>query len=277
MKRRRGEIITNRLVAALIWMIVLCVYLIPFYYVIINSLKTEEEAAVLSLSLPSPWRFDNFLVSFRDGQMLRGLTNSLVITCLAVFTVIAASSLAAFYIQRSQTRAANFLYYFFVAGIALPISIVTTFGMLQSLQLLNTLIGAALIYSALRIPFVVFIYAGFFKTIPRELDEAAIIDGCGNLRLFSVIIMPLLKPITVTCIILTAQYVWNRFDVILFFILSLSKYTLPLSIYNFAGMYSTKWNLIFAGSIITVLPILLLYLVGQKHIVSGLTAGALKG
>ena len=240
MKIKRREKKTNGLVAVLIWIVVLCVYLIPFYYVIVNSLKTEEEASVLNLSLPSVWRFDNFMVSFREGYMLRGLINSLVIAGVTVVAVIVALFLAAVYIQRSRTR-------------------------------------TAAIYSALRIPFVIFIYVGFLKTVPRELDDAAIIDGCGNLRLFFVIIMPLLKPITVTCIILTAQFVWNNFDVILYFILSFSKYTLPLSIYNFTGMYSTKWNLIFAGSIITVLPILLLYLVGQKYIVTGLTSGALKG
>ncbi len=135
---------------------------------------------------------------------------------------------------------------------------------------------ASFIYIAMRIPLIVFIYVGFLKTIPRELDAAAIIDGCGNFRLFFQIISPLLKPITVTSIVLVAQFVWNVFDVILYFIQSSKKFTLPLSVYAFAGRYSTQWNLIFAGAIISVLPVLIVYLLGQKYIVAGLTSGALK-
>jgi raffinose/stachyose/melibiose transport system permease protein len=259
-----------------LWLVVLGVYIIPFYYVIINSLKNLKESTVLSITLPTEWRFDNFIVAFSEGNMLTGFLNSMFIAVVVVAVVLICSAMASFYLQRSRAKAAGFFYYLFVAGIALPISVVPTFGLLKALRLLNTLVGASAIYSALRMPFVVFIYVGFMKTIPKELDDAAVIDGCGSVRLFFQVIMPLLKPITATCIVLTTQFVWNSFDVILYFIQSFDKFTLPLSIYNFAGMYTTQWNLIFAGAIITVIPVLILYLFGQKYIVSGLTSGAVK-
>jgi raffinose/stachyose/melibiose transport system permease protein len=142
---------------------------------------------------------------------------------------------------------------------------------------LDKLIGASIIYAAIRLPFVIFIYVGFIKTIPRELDEAGIMEGCGNTKLFFYIIMPLLRPVTATCIVLTVQFVWNSFEVILFFIQSFHKYTLPLSIYTFAGKFTARWNLIFAGAILTVVPVVLLYIFCQKYIVSGMTTGAIKG
>jgi raffinose/stachyose/melibiose transport system permease protein len=118
------------------------------------------------------------------------------VTGLSVLVVIICGALASFYIERAKTKLANFLYYMFVIGIALPISVTTTFGLLKAVGLLDTLVGASAIYSAMRLPFVIFIYVGFLKNIPRELDEAAIIDGCGNLSLYFRVIMPLLKPIT---------------------------------------------------------------------------------
>ena len=145
------------------------------------------------------------------------------------------------------------------------------------MHLLNTLVGASAIYTAIRMPFILFIYVGFLKSIPKELDEAAIIDGCSQGGMFFRIIAPLLKAVTMTGIIISAQFIWNNFDVILFFIQSYKKFTLPLSIYNFAGLYHTQWNLIFAGAIITVIPVLLIYVFGQRYIIAGLTSGAVKG
>ncbi len=262
--------------SVIMWVLVLFVYIIPMYFVIINSLKNKVESTVLSIALPTEWRFDNFAVAFTEGKMLQGLGNSLFIAVFVVIVTVLFSALAAFYIQRSNTKLGNFTFYFFALGIALPISVITTFTLLKTMHLINTLIGASFIYIAMRMPLIVFIYVGFLKTIPKELDEAAIIDGCGNFRLFFQIISPLLKPITVTSIVLVAQFVWNSFDVILYFIQSSKKFTLPLSVYTFAGRYTTQWNLIFAGAIISVIPVLIVYLLGQKHIVAGLTSGALK-
>lgn len=274
-KKNRKKI-RSIMLTVILWAIVSFVYLIPLYFVVINSLKNKVESTVLSVALPTEWRFDNFLVAFREGKMLQGLANSMFIAVFVVIVTVLCSALAAFYIQRSNTKLGNFSFYFFAIGIALPISVITTFGLLKTMHLINTLVGASFIYTAMRMPLIVFIYVGFLKTIPKELDDAAIIDGCGNFRLFFQIIFPLLKPITVTSIVLVAQFVWNSFDVILYFIQSSKKFTLPLSVYAFAGRYTTQWNLIFAGAIISVIPVLIVYLLGQKHIVAGLTSGALK-
>jgi len=269
--------IIDTTLSVVIWFLVLLFYLIPFYYMIVNSLKTKKEASTLTLNLPTEWRFENYSEAFTRGRMLTALINNGIVAAIVILIVVVCGMLGAFYIQRAQTKIASFLYYFSVMGIAMPISITTTFDLLKSLRLYDTLIGASFICAAMRLPFIVFLYVGFMKTVPKELDEAAIIDGCGPARLFFRIILPLLKPITITSIVITAQFVWNTFDVFIYFLQSSARYTLPLSVYSFYGMYGSDRNMIFSCSVITVIPILIVYLLGQRYIIDGLTTGAVKG
>ena len=148
---------------------------------------------------------------------------------------------------------------------------------MQATQLINTRQGMVILYSAMNIPLSVFLIYGFIETIPRELDEAAIIDGCGPARLFFLIILPLLTPVLVTAAILSFLNVWNDFLFPLYYLNSSSNWPMTLAVYNFFGQYQQNWNLVSADIILTILPVVIVYLAGQRFILSGLTSGAVKG
>jgi raffinose/stachyose/melibiose transport system permease protein len=163
-----------------------------------------------------------------------------------------------------------------MSGIVLPGAIIPTFFLLQRLNLINTYTGVIVVLLSMTMPVSVFLYTGFMKSVPKELDEAGIIDGCGKLRLFFVIILPLLRPATITVMIFNFMGVWNDVTTQLYFS-NADKWTMPMMVYRFQGMYSSQWNLIFADLILTSIPVVLVYIIGQKYMVSGLTTGAVKG
>ena len=166
---------------------------------------------------------------------------------------------------------------FLVLGITLPINYVALTKVLQFLHLNNTAIGIILLYTAMQLPFMTFLIHGFVAKVPVELDEAAVIDGCGPIQLFSLIAFPMLKPAIATATVLTFLNTWNEFVSPLYFLNRSEQWPMTLSVYNFFGMYFKDWNLVCADILLTSLPVLVVYLVGQKYIVSGMTAGAVKG
>jgi len=164
-----------------------------------------------------------------------------------------------------------------VLGITMPVNYVALTKVMMFLTLNNTRLGIVLLYTAMQLPFSVFLIHGFVAKLPAELDEAAVIDGCSPVRLFVSVILPLLKPAIATVIVLTFLNTWNEFVSPLYFLSSSSKWPMTLSVYNFFGMYFKDWNLVCADILLTSLPVILVYLLGQKYIVSGMTAGAVKG
>ena len=162
-------------------------------------------------------------------------------------------------------------------GITLPVNYVALMKVMQFLHINNTKLGIILLYTAMQLPFSVFLIHGFIARIPLDLDEAAIIDGCGSVRLFFSVILPLLKPVLATVFVLTFLNTWNEFVSPLYFLGSSEKWPMTLSVYNFFGMYFMDWNLICADILLTSLPVIVVYLLGQRYIVSGMTAGAVKG
>lgn len=159
----------------------------------------------------------------------------------------------------------------------IPPAVVPTIWVLKNIHLYKTLIGMILIEIALTTPFTVILYRGFMATIPREIDEAAIIDGCNRFRLFFNIILPLLKPVTATVIILSAINIFNDFANPLYFLPGAKNATVQLTLYNFSGKYSSSWNLLFADVVLISLPLLILFIFFNKQIVAGMTAGSVKG
>jgi raffinose/stachyose/melibiose transport system permease protein len=148
---------------------------------------------------------------------------------------------------------------------------------MQLTQLINTQLGIIFLYAAYRIPFSVFVIYAFVETIPREIDEAAIIDGCSPSQLFLTIIFPLLKPAWVTVAVLNFLDFWSEFVMPLYFLSSSDKWPMTLAVYNFFGIYEANWNLVSADVVLTILPVVLVYLLGQRYIISGMAAGAVKG
>ena len=268
------------LVLEVIIILICLVVLAPLVMVLLGSLKTPAEAAQFNLSLPSEWHFENYLEIFRKTNALRAIKNSLTITLSVVLVCVLVGTPCAYYIARKKSRYANGLRLYFNLGIIVPLSIVPSIFLLQTLGIMGTPMGLVCIYLGMRIPWIIFLCVGFIKGIPMELEEAALIDGCGGalgpLKVFFRIIFPLLKPILITAVIIITMGVWNEFQLPLYFLSSSKNTTLPMTVYWFYGQYQTSWNLVFANLVVTALPIILLYLYCQKYVIAGMTQGAVK-
>ena len=252
--------------------------LAPFLLILFNSLKTSQKAADMNLNLPGfPIQWENYAVVIEKGKLFVSFFNSCLYTIGSVLLCCILSSLAAYVLSRNRTRLTKLIYLFIVLGITMPVNYVALMKVMLFLQLHNTQLGIILLYAAMQIPFSVFLIYAFIAKIPVELDEAGIIDGCSSIRLFATIIFPLLKPAIATVIVLTFLNNWNEFISPLYFLSSSTKWPMTLSVYNFFGMYFKDWNLVCADIVMTSIPVILIYLFGQKYIVSGMTAGAVKG
>jgi raffinose/stachyose/melibiose transport system permease protein len=256
------------------------IVLIPFAVMVINSLKTREESYSMTLKLPAALQFQNYLTVIGEGKIIPAFFNSFLYAGLAVVVVLVTCSMAAFVLSRHDSRFNRFSYYFLIMGIALPVNYVALMKVMQVTMLNNTRLGISLIYAAMNIPISLFIAYGFIAAIPRELDEAAIIDGCGPWSLFFRIILPLLKPVMITVGVLCFMASWNDFMMPLYFLNNSAKWPMSLTVYNFFGasmQAQRQWNLVCADIVLTSAPVIVVYLLGQKYIVSGITAGAVKG
>jgi raffinose/stachyose/melibiose transport system permease protein len=253
------------------------VMFIPVYLIAVNSLKSKGQAASMSMALPTEANWDNFLTVIDSGKLVISFMNSVIYAGGATIVATFVAALAAFVLSRNRTRMNRFLYFFLIMGIALPVNFFTLTTMMQVTHLINTRQGMVVLYAAMQTPFSVFLIYGFIETIPRELDEAAIIDGAGPLQLFFRVIFPLLTPVIVTTAILSFLGTWNDFLLPLYYLNSSSNWPMTLAVYNFFGQYLQSWNLVSADILLTIFPVIVIYLAGQRFILSGLTGGAVKG
>ena len=252
--------------------------LIPLLLILFNSLKDKKAASKMNLHLPDlPIQWSNFIKVIEKGKLATSFFNSLIYSAGSVILCVLFAALAAYVLSRNQTKLNKFLYMFIVLGITLPINYVALTRVLQFLHLNNTAVGIILLYTGTQLPFMTFLIHGFVAKVPVELDEAAVIDGCGPVQLFFLIVFPMLKPAIATSTVLTFLNTWNEFVSPLYFLNRTEQWPMTLSVYNFFGMYFKDWNLVCADILLTSLPVLIVYLLGQKYIVSGMTAGAVKG
>lgn len=273
MKRKINTLLGNLFA----WLISI-VSLAPLLLILFNSLKTSLKASDMNLKIPEfPLQWSNFSVVIEEGKLLQSFINSSIYTLGSVCICCILSSLAAYVLSRNRTKLTKLIYLLIVLGITMPVNYVALVKVMMFLNLNNTRLGIVLLYAAMQIPFSVFLIYGFIAKIPVELDEAGIIDGCSPIRLFITIVFPLIKPAVATVIVLTFLNNWNEFVSPLYFLSSSTKWPMTLSVYNFFGMYFKDWNLVCADIVMTSIPVILIYLVGQKYIVSGMTAGAVKG
>lgn len=251
--------------------------LLPLLLVVLGSLKNGAEASKLDLSLPSEWMWSNYRTVFVEGRLLNGFKNSVLVTVSTVVLTIGAGSMCAYFLSRRQERWVQWLFIVFFAGMIAPPSMIPAIKLLQSLHISGEFIGLILFLTALYLPLTIFIMSGFVRGLPRELDEAATIDGAGSFYTFRRIIFPLLKPSIATVTVFVALYTWNDFSNTLYIISDSSKWTLPFSVYNFVSIYGTQWQYVFADLLAVMLPMLVVYLFLQRYIIEGMTAGSVKG
>lgn len=207
----------DRILLTVVTVLLSLLVIVPLAVVVLGSFKNEAEAQLFNLKLPTEWIFENYTYVIIEGSLMRAFFNSLIITVAVVLIVMVASSLCAFVISRKHTRYTVFVYNLFVLGLVAPLQIVTTYGLLKALNLTGTYIGVIMIISAVQMPWAIFIMYGFIKSVPRELDEAAFIDGASPLYMFFKIILPLLKPILGTVLVIVAMAAWNDFMIPLYF------------------------------------------------------------
>ena len=252
--------------------------LVPLLIIIINSLKDKKAAAAMNLVLPKlPIMWENFSVVIEKGKLLTSFGNSVTYSVGSVLLCTVTAVMAAYVLSRNATKLNKALYLYMALGITLPVNYVALMKVMQFFHINNTKLGIILLYTAMQLPFAVFLIHGFISRIPIDLDEAAIIDGCGSVKLFFLVIFPLLKPVLATVFVLTFLNTWNEFVSPLYFLGNSEKWPMTLSVYNFFGMYFMDWNLVCADILLTSLPVIIVYLLGQKYIVTGMTAGAVKG
>lgn len=272
MGKKIGHIIGN-VVSLFISLIVL----IPLVVLLVNSFKTSAETDRMTLSLPKQWMFENYSTVIEQGKLISSFFNGLLYATGSVVIIVAVVSLAAFVISRNMKGINRALYYFIISGIAMPINNVSLMKVMQAFHLVNTRFGIILLYAAINIPLSLFLAYGFIETIPREIDEAAVIDGCTPWQLFTRIIAPLLKPIVSTLFVLDFMAIWNDFTMPLYYLNNSAKWPMTLAVYNFFGAFQNSWNLVAADIMLTLLPVLVVFILGQKYIVGGVSAGSVKG
>ena len=255
------------------------VFIIPFLFMVINSLKERREANRLSLSLPESVAWDNFVEVFQTNnyQILTAFKNSIILTVGAVLLLIIFSSMAGYVIQRRNDRPVKIASTIIMTGLMIPAAVLPTIWVMQTLHIYKTMPGMILVEVALQTPFTIMLYRGFMSTIPIELEEAAYIDGCNPFQVFRMIIFPLLKPVTSTVIILDAVTIFNDFTNPLYFFPGNDNATVQGTLYNYMGQFSSAYNLLFADVLIITVPMLIIFLIFNNKIVDGMVAGSVKG
>lgn len=273
MQRKTLQSISAHSVAILISLIMV----IPVYLIITNAFKSAAQASSMGIDLPTNFYFENFTAVIDKGKLATSFLNSVLYATVSTTLGTLFAAMAAYVLSRNPTRLNRFVYFFLIMGIALPVNFFTLTKIMQVTHLINTKAGIIILYAATQIPFAVFLMYGFIDSVPRELDEAAIIDGCGPIQLFVQIILPLLTPVLVTTGLLNFLGVWNDFLLPLYYLNNSANWPMTLAVYNFFGQYQQSWNLVSADILLTILPVIVIYLFGQRFILSGLTTGAVKG
>jgi raffinose/stachyose/melibiose transport system permease protein len=249
----------------------------PVYVLVNLAVRAPSDTSSPISPTRSP-TLDNFTRAWEQGALGGALANSLLVTVCSVVIVLAVSSLAAYPLARSTAQWSRGTYPLVRLGLVLPFQLASLplYQTMRDLGLLGTPWALVLFYSGLQVPFTVFLYVGFLRALPRDFEEAALIDGCTPLQGFRHVVLPMLKPITVTALVLNAVAIWNDFCTPLLYRSGSAQQTVPVAIAGFVGQYVTDWNLIFAALVISILPVLIVYFLLQRSIINGF-AGGLKG
>ncbi len=254
-------------------------FLTPFYFVIINSLKPFGEILKSAASLPKSLTWGNYSNAFEKINFLKVFFNSLLITTITLVLLVIIGSMTAWWIVRYKSRFTTILFFAFIAAMITPFQaiMIPLIRVITQLNFINTRIGLIIVYMGYSTPFTVFLYHGFIKSVPIQLEEAAIIDGCSIPQIFSYIVIPLIKSMTTTVLILQALLIWNDFLLPLLILTKKDLHTIPLAVFSFFGQYTNRWDYALATLVLGMLPIIIFFLVMQKYVISGVRAGSVKG
>ncbi len=254
--------------------------LIPLVWLLFFSLKNNQEVFNMPpLSLPTQPRWENYANVWSQGNIDRYFINSVLVTVIAALLTILLASLATFAITRMRWRLSSLVLGLFMIGLMIPVhsTLIPLFSLFEKLKLVDSLLSIMLTYTAFNLPITMMILLGFYYALPGEVEEAAVMDGCSVHRMFLQIVLPMTVPVIVTAGIINMIYNWNEFIFVNTFISSDSLKTLTVGVQNFVGQYTTDWGAIGATLMISILPILTIFLVLSNKIVEGIAAGSVKG
>ncbi|UFU06548.1 carbohydrate ABC transporter permease [Ruania halotolerans] len=256
------------------------IFILPFAFIIIQAMKTRQEASELAFTWPTELAFvENFVevITQRDYIVARAFVNSTVLTVASVTFLVVIAAMVGYVMQRRASKIRTVANFFVLAGLIVPPAVVPTVWVLQTVGLFGTLPGLILIEITFGLAFSILLFRAFVATIPRSLDEAAIIDGAGPFRIFLGVILPLMKPTVVTVIVVQSVQIFNDFANPLYFLPGDDNATVQLTLYNFQSQSSNQWNLLFMDILLITIPPLIMYIFFNRQIVAGLTSGAVKG
>lgn len=267
----------NRSLAALAYLIAL-LHVLPFYILLTTSFKALRDGSSKWV-MPGYLYLDNFMNAWREARLGSAFLNNLLITVLSVALVLLIGAAASYPLARHPSRFNKAMYGFFISALIVPplTILVPLYKMVVDLGAMNSYYGIVLLHVTFQLPITIFLFTGFIGTIPRELDEAAMIDGSSRLGLFLRIILPILKPVTATVIILAGVAVWNDYQFSVFFLQQPSARTITVALSSFFGQYNNNIGWVAAGSLMAAFPVTLVYLFLQRYFIQGMASGAIKG
>ena len=260
--------------------IVAVIWFIPIYYLIVTTLKNPQEATEGPLAFPRVLRMVNYAEAWVKMEYPRAFANTFIITASAVLLIVIFGSMAGYALARTKSRLGNRVFLLFLAGLIVPfqMNIVSLYKIVKSFGLMNTLFAAVLVDAAINTPQAIFLFKEFIEsTIPKELEEAAAIDGCSVVKRFFVIVLPLLKPVISTVVIIVTLNVWNEFMTPLLFLQSRENGVILQEVTRNIGQFATDWTALFPMLMLGVAPLMIFYIFMQKYIIAGVAAGAVKG
>jgi len=254
------------------------IFLVPFYFVLINSVKGFSEILIDAAALPKEILFSNYtkvwdVLSFQDAFL-----NSLIITVFSIAGIVVISSMAAWKMVRTPGKLSKILFIFFVSAMVIPFQtvMIPLMKLGGTLGIMNSIPGIVIMYFGFGVSLSLFLYHGFVKTIPMEIEESARVDGCTQFGVFWRIVFPLLKPITVTVIILNTLWIWNDYLLPLLVLQDAELRTIPLATSSFFAQYTKQWDMGLAALVLGIAPVIVFFLFLQKHIIKGIAAGSIK-
>ncbi len=277
--KRTGRILLNILAIALG-----LVHLFPVYIVIVNSFKNRAELYESALALPKEFTFEYYGNAMEKMDFLNAFKNSLIVTVVSIAIIVVLSSMTAWMLVRVRTKISKVIFFVFIATMLIPFQtlmmpLMQELGFFRDslgIQMMDTLGGLIYANVGFGASMAVFLYHGFIKSVPVSLEEAATIDGCNKFKTFWRIVFPILKPTTMTVIILDVIWIWNDYLLPSLILSSKANRTIPLSTASFFGQFTIQWNMSMAGLTLTIIPVIIFYLSAQKYIVKGVAAGAVK-
>lgn len=259
-------------------------FLSPIYIIIVNSFKDRQELYENVLALPEEFSFQYYIEAMEKMNFLNALANSLYITILSVLIIVVLSSMTAWMLARTDNKLSKIIFMVFIATMLIPfqtlmmplMQFMSTITNTLHIPMINTREGLIFMHIGFSSSISVFLYHGFVKSIPITLEEAATIDGASKFGVFWRVIFPILKPITVTVMILNVINIWNDYLLPSLTLTDKGLRTIPLSTFYFFGEFTIQWNLAMAGLMLTIIPVVIFYILAQKHIIKGIGEGAVK-